>query len=344
VTLADRFSHFQRALAALLERERADWIIVHGDTASTFAGAMAAFHARVPVAHVEAGLRTGDVTQPWPEEAYRKMTTTITEAHFAPTRHAERNLLAEGVDPAKISVTGNTVVDALVRMRHRILQDAALHARLQGWLDGVSQGRPHVLVTAHRRENHGAPMREIAEAVAALARNTPSRVFMVPVHPHPDVRAAMQLAMANIENIKLLAPLDYQDFLFAMMKAELVISDSGGVQEEAATFGVPLLILRNKTERPEALFSGTAQLVGTNGTRILDEATRILAGMNDGTHVPATANPFGDGRAAQRIAQYFGRLVGPERGVDNLAPLEPFEGPDENARLDVMGVVSQQSG
>jgi UDP-N-acetylglucosamine 2-epimerase (hydrolysing) len=344
VTLSDRFSHFQRALASRLEHERADWIIVHGDTASTFAGAMAAFHARVPVAHVEAGLRTGDVTQPWPEEAYRKMTTVITEAHFAPTRHAERNLLAEGVDPAKISVTGNTVVDALVQMRQRIMQDAALHTRLKGWLNGVSDGKPHVLVTAHRRENHGAPMREIAEAIAALARNTPTRVFIVPVHPHPDVRTVMQLALADIDNIRLVAPLDYQDFLFAMMTAELVISDSGGVQEEAATFGVPLLILRNKTERPEALFSGTAQLVGTKGTRILEEATRILAGVRDGTQPPATVNPFGDGHAARRIARYFDRLVGSEKGFDNLAPLDPFEGPAETARLDVIGSVSQQSG
>lgn len=323
-TLPDRFSHFQRALGRHLLEASADWIVVHGDTTSTFASALAAFHSKVKVAHVEAGLRTGDIANPWPEEAYRKLTAVVTETHFAPTRRAADNLIAEGVDPDRIHVTGNTAVDALYGMRDRISQDSALRQRLQRGLNRITGGRPHVLVTAHRRENHGAPMRQIARSIAELARRFPDHVFILPVHPHPEIGATVRAALSHIENVKLTAPMGYLDFLFALESAALVISDSGGVQEEAATFRTPLLVLRKTTERPEALEAGTATLVGTDESSVIRQAGRILQDdFNGNGNVDWLNNPFGDGRAADRISQYFRNLALPD-GFGSFASVAPI--------------------
>jgi UDP-N-acetylglucosamine 2-epimerase (non-hydrolysing) len=336
-TLAERFSYYQQSLASRLANGAYDWIIVHGDTMSTLGGAMAAFHAGVRIAHVEAGLRTWDTSQPWPEEAYRRMVAVISDIHFAPTYHAERNLLAEGVAPQKIVVTGNTVVDALYEMKSRFLRDDALRSRLKHRLEDLVQGRRHVLVTAHRRENHGAAMREIAQSVADLAGLFPTRVFIVPVHPHPEVRGTVYAHLSNIENVRLTEPLAYQDFLFTMMNADLLLSDSGGVQEEAATFGIPLLVLRNLTERPEALDSGTAELVGTNRQTIVHVAARTLAKSDGHCHGSSLKNPFGDGRAAGRIAQFFSSNGHQHHRNGNSAPVEPFAPSVEMHSLDESG-------
>jgi UDP-N-acetylglucosamine 2-epimerase (hydrolysing) len=333
-TLTDRFSQFQRTLGRHLLKTGPDWVIVHGDTTSTFASALAAFHNNVKVAHVEAGLRTRDIANPWPEEAYRRMTAVVTDTHFAPTQGAADNLVAEGVEPERIIVTGNTAVDALYGMQDRISKDRALGRRLEGGLRDITQARPHVLVTAHRRENHGAPMRHIAESVAGLSRLFPGYVFIFPVHPHPDVGATVRAALSHLENVKLTGPLDYLDFLFALASAKLVLSDSGGVQEEAATFGTPLLVLRDVTERPEALEAGTAKLVGTEKDTIMRQAERVLRqSSSEHGKMDWAGNPFGDGRAAQRISRHFRNLALTDSS-GSFAPVAPIEEQSDASALD----------
>lgn len=255
------------------------------------------------------------------------MAAVISTVHFAPTERAASNLLSEGIDGSKIIVTGNTVVDALMHVRSRIFHDDSLHRHLSAQLDSITQGRPHVLVTAHRRENHGEPMQRIMEAILDLSGRFPYAAFIVPVHPHPNVRTAMRATLGGIENVKLTEPMGYWEFIFAMMNAAIILSDSGGIQEEAATFGVPLLVLRNTSERPEAIDAGTAQLVGTDLGLIVSRASEILIRRFNGVAATHKANPFGDGYAAQRIAEC---LSGTSRGSgsnDSSAPVETVFAP-----------------
>jgi len=265
---------------------------VQGDTESAFLGALAAFYRRVPVGHVEAGLRTCNLERPFPEEGLRQMISRIANLHWAPTERARAALLREGVEPEKILLTGNTVVDAQkwICQRHGIRRDGAA-------------GTGHILVTAHRRENWGEEMEQTFHAVADIARTHPQRRVLFPVHLNPIVQRPAHAILHGLENVQLAAPLDYLGMQQALVNACLLLTDSGGLQEEAPTFGVPTLVLRHETERPEAVEAGCARLVGPDRGAIVREANRLLTDETAAAAMRKVANPFGDGQAARRIAR-----------------------------------------
>ena len=285
-----------RRLPETLRQFNANWLIVQGDTTTTAAGALAGFLTGVKVAHVEAGLRTGDLRRPFPEEGNRRIVSAVATLHFAPTQHAAQNLLAEGVPKTRVLVTGNTVVDALETVRSRFLRDTALKKEILQRHPYLADG-PYVLVTVHRRESFGEPMRRIFGALLDLAAEFRQLHFVYPVHPNPNVRQAAEM-LRDHPRILLTEPMDYASFLYAMSEAQLIMSDSGGVQEEAPTFRVPVVVLRDVTERSEALESGWALLGTTDRERIKDAVRQI---MQEQWRRPNTPNPFGDGKAAQRI-------------------------------------------
>ena len=287
---------------ALLARRRPDLVLVQGDTTTTFAAALAAFYRRIPVGHVEAGLRTGDLAHPFPEEANRLMTTRLAALHFAPTEWARDNLLREGVDPDTVHVTGNTVVDALnaiLERPHRLPEP--LRAAFAG------EG-PRLLLTCHRRENHGAGVAAVCQAVETLLARHPRARVVAPVHLNPAVAEVIRERLGGHPRAHLVPPLDYLDFVHAMRASDLILSDSGGVQEEAPALGRPVLVLRETTERPEAVAAGTARLVGCDPERIVAEAHRLLTDPAAYQAMARAANPFGDGRAAVRIRTHIERF------------------------------------
>lgn len=279
-------------LDAIMAKQRWDLCIVQGDTESAFLGALCAFYRRIPVGHVEAGLRTYNLERPFPEEGLRQMISRITNLHWAPTERARAALVREGIEPEKILLTGNTVVDAQqwVCERHGI--------RREGDADAG-----HVLVTAHRRENWGGEMEQTFHAVADLARAFPQRKVLFPVHLNPVVQRPAHAILQGLDNVTLSAPLDYLGMQKALVDAALLLTDSGGLQEEAPTFGVPTLVLRHETERPEAVEAGCARLVGPRREAIVREATRLLADPAAAAAMRQPANPFGDGKASERITQ-----------------------------------------
>ena len=289
-------------LGPILETERPDLLMVQGDTTTVFAAALAAFYAKIPVAHVEAGLRTGDRYNPFPEEINRRLTTSLTSLHLAPTPTSRANLLAEGVDPEGIHVTGNTVIDALLDITGRALPatDPALA--------GVTADSRVVLITSHRRENWGEPMRNIARAIARLSVAFPASTFVLPAHLNPTVREALLPPILGLSNVIVTDPVDYVDMAFLLKASTLVITDSGGVQEEAPSLGKPVLVLRDTTERPEAVDAGTVRLIGTDEDTIVAEATRLLTDRHAYDAMAHAVNPYGDGLAAGRIlgaVEYF---------------------------------------
>lgn len=284
-------------LGEVMDREAPDRVLVQGDTASAFAGALAAFYRRIPVGHVEAGLRTGDMAQPWPEEGNRRMIAPLADLHFAPTATAAAALAREGV-VAGVTVTGNTVIDALYLTRERLAGEPALAAALDSAIARCG-GRRTILVTAHRRENAGAGLAGIATAVTRLAARGDVAILW-PGHPNPAVAAAM--AAADHPAVIRIDPLDYPCFVRALAHCDLVMTDSGGVQEEAPAFAKPVLVLRETTERPEAVAAGTAMLVGADTDRIVATAARLLDDDAAYAAMARAHHPFGDGRAAMRIA------------------------------------------
>jgi UDP-N-acetylglucosamine 2-epimerase (non-hydrolysing) len=287
-------------------------VVVQGDTTTALAGALAAFWRRVPVAHLEAGLRTGDLDAPFPEEANRQMIGRITALHLAPTAAAAAALRRESVPSGEIVITGNTVVDAVQQVAAADLPaDNQRLAALERELD-VSGARL-VLMTAHRRESWGEPLAEALDAVSTVVNQYPDVRLLLPLHPNPAVRAQVIAALGRHPQVVLTDPLGYPDLVRALRRASLVLTDSGGIQEEAPTFGVPVLVLREVTERMEAVAAGCAWLVGTDRTRILTEAERLL---NANVRVPAERNPFGDGRAAERVCAALTRLIPDRAGVD----------------------------
>jgi UDP-N-acetylglucosamine 2-epimerase (non-hydrolysing) len=288
-------------LAPVLDAFRPDRVLVQGDTTTTLAASLAAFYHRIPVAHVEAGLRTGDMRAPWPEEGNRKLTTDLADLHFAPTATSRRNLLAEGVRPEAIVVTGNTVIDALLLTRARIAADPALRARLEARFPALDPGSRLVLVTGHRRENFGPGFESICEALAALARRFADIQILYPVHLNPNVREPVFRILGGIVNILLIEPVEYLPFVHLMDRSSLIITDSGGVQEEAPSLGKPVLVMRAVTERPEAVEAGTVRLVGTDRARIVAEASRLLTDPAAHERMSRAVNPYGDGHASERI-------------------------------------------
>ncbi len=288
-------------LGEVMDAEKPDRVIVQGDTATAMAGALAAYYRKIPVSHVEAGLRSGDIYHPWPEEVNRRIVAPIADQHFAPTDTAADALRRETIDPATIHVTGNTVIDALHWTRDRIAADPSLAAGLDGIADRFA-GRRIVLVTTHRRENFGGGMAAIARAIGRIAdRDDIAIVF--PVHPNPNVVAVMDAILADRPNVARIAPLDYPHFVRALEMAHLVLTDSGGVQEEAPALGKPVLVMRETTERPEGIAAGTARLVGTDEDRIVSEVFMLLDDNAAYSAMARAHNPFGDGHAAARIAR-----------------------------------------
>lgn len=276
------------ALEGVLSSEKPDWVLVQGDTTSALVAALAAFHREVRVGHVEAGLRTGDLQRPFPEEGNRRIIDLLATYCFAPTAHARRTLLGEGMPEDRVFLTGNTVVDALQQVS-------------RGFSGKVADGE-EVLVTVHRRESFGPVIREIFAALAELASSFPHLRWVFPVHPNPEVRGPAEEFLSGVPNIELYAPFDYLEFLRHLWRCRLVMTDSGGIQEEAPAFGKPVLVLRERTERPEGIHAGVARLVGVNRRSIVSEASRLLEDPAYYQRMTNAKNPYGDGLAGERIA------------------------------------------
>ncbi|MBN1180618.1 MAG: UDP-N-acetylglucosamine 2-epimerase (non-hydrolyzing) [Anaerolineae bacterium] len=290
-------------LEPVLERERPDWVLVQGDTTTVLASAIAAHHLRIRVGHVEAGLRTGDRWNPFPEEMNRVLTDHVSDLCFAPTERARQNLLGEGVPDRRILVTGNTVVDALLWIAQQPLSDETQTLFRQIGLDPHPQSAI-CLVTAHRRESFGRPLEQICHALRELAQGGQGRIRIIyPVHPNPNVQEPVRRILGDVPHVTLLPPLDYATLVHVMKRSRLILTDSGGIQEEAPSLGVPVLVLREVTERPEAVEAGVARVVGTDPERIVAEAMRLLNDPAAHAAMARSVNPYGDGRAADRIAQ-----------------------------------------
>jgi len=277
-------------------------VFVHGDTATALASALAAFYAGIPVSHVEAGLRTGDLHAPWPEEANRRMIAVLTDRHYAPTESTRRNLLAEGHPDASIRVTGNTVIDALQMIVTRIAADASIGESLAARFDFLDDTRRTILVTGHRRENFGHGFENICHALAELADRDDVRI-VYPVHLNPAVQEPVRRVLGDADNVHLLEPLEYLPFVYLMSRSHFIISDSGGIQEEAPALGVPVLVMRDTTERPEALQAGVVSLVGTERASIVAGAARLLDDAPAHERMRRATSPYGDGTACQQIIE-----------------------------------------
>ncbi|WP_447864592.1 non-hydrolyzing UDP-N-acetylglucosamine 2-epimerase [Kluyvera sichuanensis] len=290
-----------QGLKPVLESFKPDVVLVHGDTTTTAAASLAAFYQRIPVGHVEAGLRTGDLYSPWPEEANRTLTGHLAMYHFAPTENSRQNLLRENLSGKRIFVTGNTVIDALLWVRDRVMNDKALNADLSQRYPFLSQGKKMILVTGHRRESFGQGFEQICHALAEIAANNPDVQIVYPVHLNPNVSEPVNRILGHIDNIMLIEPQEYLPFVWLMNHAWLILTDSGGIQEEAPSLGKPVLVMRETTERPEAIDAGTVRLVGTDSQRIVDEVTRLLRDEEEYQRMSRAHNPYGDGRACERI-------------------------------------------
>ena len=296
------FSKTLARMAALLGQVRPDRVLVHGDTTTAGAAALAAFHLAIPVGHVEAGLRTRNLREPWPEEMNRRLVDLVADQLYAPTPTARDNLLAEALGPRRIVVTGNTVIDALLDVNARIEADEALRTSLQARFPQLDPDKQLVLVTGHRRENFGAAFEQFALALRDIAAR-PDVQILYPVHLNPNVQRPVRAILGEVENAFLIEPVDYLGFVYLMRQATLIISDSGGIQEEAPSLGKPVLVTRNVTERPEAVTAGTVELVGADRKTIVERASRYLSDPSLIEAARHIANPYGDGRAAQRIVE-----------------------------------------
>lgn len=296
-TLYDITTKSLMGLKDVLAKEKPDLVLVHGDTTTTFAGALASYYQQVPVGHVEAGLRTGDIYSPFPEEMNRKLTGAIAAIHFAPTATAKANLLKENVNPSHIYVTGNTVIDALMTT---VAGDYDFGDDLK---DVDFQNHRVILLTTHRRENLGEPMRHIYKALRRIIEEIPDTEIVFPVHRNPLVRKVVEEELAGVDRIHLIDPMEYEPFANLMSLSSLVLTDSGGIQEEAPSLGKPVLVLRNTTERPEAVEAGTVRLIGTDKDVVYAETKRLLTDQAAYDAMSNAVNPYGDGKASQRIVQ-----------------------------------------
>ena len=300
--LTDVTSSILQGMRDVLRVEKPDIVLVHGDTATTFATSLAAYYERVPVAHIEAGLRTGNIYSPWPEEANRKLTGALATIHFAPTERSQRNLLAEGIPSASISVTGNTVVDALFTVIKKLDTNPEL-AQYENLPLDIAASNPNktILVTGHRRESFGGGFERICQALRETAVNNPSVNIIYPVHLNPNVQEPVNRLLADIPNVHLIEPLTYLPFIALMNLSDIILTDSGGIQEEAPSLGKPVLVMRDTTERPEAVEAGTVKLVGTQVEKITLELDRLLNDSSAYDAMSRAHNPYGDGKACNRI-------------------------------------------
>ena len=307
--LYDVTSNVLLGLKSVLTDFKPDVVFVHGDTSTTFSASLAAFYQQIKVAHIEAGLRTGDIYSPWPEEANRQLTTQITAYHFAPTLTSKENLLKENVKEQSIVVTGNTVIDGLFLALEKIKTDNTLEQEINHKLSTMGyqlqDDKKIILVTGHRRENHGQGFINICTALKEIALANPVIDIVYPVHLNPNVQKPVKELLSDVENIYLIEPLQYEQFIYMMDKSYFIITDSGGVQEEAPSLGKPVLVMRDTTERPEALEAETVKLVGTDTGLIIKEAQELIDNKESYTHMSKASNPYGDGTACQKIVNFF---------------------------------------
>jgi UDP-N-acetylglucosamine 2-epimerase (non-hydrolysing) len=287
----------------VLKNFRPDIVLVHGDTATTFGASLAAYYEKIPVGHVEAGLRTGNINSPWPEEANRKLTAAISTYHFAPTDKAKQNLLDENYSNDHIYVTGNTVIDSLLTTIDIIETDTEIQIEMSRLYPFLIEFDRLILVTGHRRESFGQGFENICEAIRDIAKAYPKDLILYPVHLNPNVQAPVKRILANIENVKLIEPQSYLSFVYLMSKAHLILTDSGGIQEEAPSLGKPVLVMRDNTERPEAIDAGTAALVSTNVAKIVHWVTLLLDDKKVYREMSMAKNPYGDGLSSNRILE-----------------------------------------
>lgn len=308
-SLYDATSGILAGMRTVLNSSKPDLVLVQGDTSTTFTAALAAFYERIPVGHVEAGLRTHNLYSPWPEEANRCLTGVLAHYHFAPTQTNRQLLLKENHPDESIKVTGNTVIDALLLVLQRIKQDQSLAHKIQIQLQEAgleySSERRFILVTGHRRESFGEAFVNICQALRQVAHNNPDIDIIYPVHLNPNVQSPVQEILSNIENIQLIDPLPYEAFVYLMSEAHFIITDSGGVQEEAPSLNKPILVTRQSTERTEAVEAGTVKLVGSQPTMITEQAQKLLDNEQHYQHMSQMQNPYGDGQASQRIIQFL---------------------------------------
>lgn len=312
-SLADLTARLVERIDRVLEKLRLDAVLVQGDTTTVFCAALASFYRRIPIGHVEAGLRTGNLYSPFPEEANRRLTSPLVRWHFSPTERARQALVTEGIDPESILVTGNTVIDALLMELQRQESPEVgdlMQAKLTALLGNEWQESEFVLITGHRRENFGGGFEQICSALAQLAERFAEMQFVYPVHLNPNVRDIVHERLGSAKNIRLIEPQPYAEFVALASKCRLLLTDSGGVQEEAPTLGKPVLVMRDTTERPEGIEAGGVKLVGANTERIVAETTNLLTNEANYQAMANVANPYGDGQAAQRIVAHLEEFFG----------------------------------
>lgn len=300
-TLNDVTARILLELKPVLEEFKPDVVLVHGDTATTFAASLAAYYEQIAVGHVEAGLRTGNIYSPWPEEGNRRLTGALTKYHFAPTSTSKENLLKENFNPEDISVTGNTVIDALLMVKDKIDSDSDLNATLTAQFPFLDDSKKLILVTGHRRESFGGGFERICESLAITAKAHPGTQILYPMHLNPNVREPVNRILAGIDNIHLIEPQQYLPFIYLMSRAHIILTDSGGIQEEAPSLGKPVLVMRDTTERPEAVEAGTVKLVGTDVNTITTSLHTLLTDEAAYQAMSFAHNPYGDGQACERI-------------------------------------------
>ncbi|EKO3878698.1 UDP-N-acetylglucosamine 2-epimerase (non-hydrolyzing) [Vibrio metschnikovii] len=306
-TLNDVTARILLELKPVLQEFKPDVVLVHGDTATTFAASLAAYYEQIAVGHVEAGLRTGNIYSPWPEEANRKLTGTLASYHFAPTETSKQNLLQENYAPDNIYVTGNTVIDALLMVKAKIVTNAALKATLAAQFPYLDETKKLILVTGHRRESFGGGFERICEALAQTAKQHTEVQILYPMHLNPNVREPVNRILGSVENVLLIEPQQYLPFIYLMDRAHIILTDSGGIQEEAPSLGKPVLVMRDTTERPEAMASGTVKLVGTDIDKIVSGLTVLLNDINAYKEMSFAHNPYGDGNSCNKILEILAK-------------------------------------
>lgn len=302
-SLTDVTCNVLQGLAPVLEEFRPDVVLVHGDTTTTMAASLAAYYQKIDVGHVEAGLRTGNIYSPWPEEMNRRLAGTITRYHFAPTERSRNNLLQEGVANVSIYITGNTVIDALLDVVDKVRNDSALRDTMATRFRFLNPDKRLILVTGHRRENFGDGFENICQALKEIASANPDVEIVYPVHLNPNVQEPVHRILTDCQSVHLIEPQDYLPFVYLMDRSYIIITDSGGVQEEAPSLGKPVLVMRDTTERPEAVTAGTVKLVGTNKERIVAEASELIWNQASYKRMSLAHNPYGDGLSASRIRE-----------------------------------------
>jgi UDP-N-acetylglucosamine 2-epimerase (non-hydrolysing) len=304
-TLTDVTTAVLVSLKPILEQFKPDVVLVHGDTATTFAASLAAYYQQIKVGHVEAGLRTGNTYSPWPEEANRKLTSAITNYHFAPTAGSKMNLLKEGVSEDDITVTGNTVIDALFWVREKLKRDKSLSGALSATFDYLDPTKKLMLVTGHRRESFGGGFERICEALCQIASRHSEVQILYPVHLNPNVQEPVNRLLKGLDNVFLIEPKQYLSFCYLMNRSAIILTDSGGIQEEAPSLGKPVLVMRETTERPEAVDAGTVKLVGTDVELIVSQVDLLLTNSDEYQKMSKAHNPYGDGLACGRILEFL---------------------------------------